>query len=341
MKSYSISQRKKSLGNKTWYGRIAEDGIFTYVSLKTTRRIDAEQWLNAMNASRFLPSEFMKVCSTNDVKITEAVESFMTHVGSTASYKTVKVYRCRLKTWTDWCESHGVSSLRKFTSDRANAYSLSLAERLAPKTHKETIKVVILMLDYSRDTFDIQDWDPMKTVKMPKVPKREKKFWTKDEVDLILSKSPDDKTRLFWSLMAFAGLRHEEAFTFGPECISGESIRIIGKGDKEAFIPISPRMKKELSCVKLESGMFNTTRFRKSERINGMLRKVVKLCGLDNADATCHKFRHSFVSNMINSGANITEASRAARHSSISTTLDIYSHAFEPSIRDAVSKSST
>ena len=42
MKSYSISQRKKSRGNRTWYGRTFEDGVLVKEeSLKTVRKLDA------------------------------------------------------------------------------------------------------------------------------------------------------------------------------------------------------------------------------------------------------------------------------------------------------------
>lgn len=48
MKSYSISQRKKSRGNMTWYGRTFENGeLVSEVSLKTDRKADARAWLDA------------------------------------------------------------------------------------------------------------------------------------------------------------------------------------------------------------------------------------------------------------------------------------------------------
>lgn len=55
-------------------------------------------------------------------------------------------------------------------------------------------------------------------VAFPKVPKRAKAFWTPEEIDRILDNAPTPEFRLFWSLMAFAGLRHAEACSFGPIC---------------------------------------------------------------------------------------------------------------------------
>lgn len=57
MKSYSICQANKLHGSDYWYGRINDDGEVKYISLKTKRKSEAQEWLSMMNARRFLPEE--------------------------------------------------------------------------------------------------------------------------------------------------------------------------------------------------------------------------------------------------------------------------------------------
>ena len=57
MKSYSICQPNKRHGSDYWYGRINDDGEVKFISLKTKRKSEAQEWLAMMNARRFLPEE--------------------------------------------------------------------------------------------------------------------------------------------------------------------------------------------------------------------------------------------------------------------------------------------
>ena len=57
MKSCSICQANKHHDSDYWYGRINDDGEVKYISLKTKRKSETQEWLAMMNARRFLPEE--------------------------------------------------------------------------------------------------------------------------------------------------------------------------------------------------------------------------------------------------------------------------------------------
>ena len=105
MKNYSISQRKKSRGNLTWYGRTFEDGkLVDEVSLKTTSKGEARMWLDAMNATRFIPENLISYAKkTEDRQVDEAVSAFLTSVRSEKGPEsaTFKAYDSRLRKWVD------------------------------------------------------------------------------------------------------------------------------------------------------------------------------------------------------------------------------------------------
>lgn len=129
----------------------------------------------------------------------------------------------------------------------------------------------------------------------------------------------------------FADGREETA------CLVDGKLRIVGKGNKEAFIPVGERLKNELKKVKLSEGMFTGKRFRTSERCMMHLRRAVEKAGLDPTDATNHRFRHSFASNLLRSGkVNIRALGELLRHSDVRVSLDTYSHLLQEDLQKSV-----
>lgn len=338
MKNYSISQRKKSRGNMTWYGRTFENGVLlSEVSLKTERKADAKAWLDVMNASRFMPDSVLGR-EHRDKPIEDAVRSFMDSVSaSNGEYSnTYTAYRYRLVHWTRWCEREGLRTLVSFSREHANRYVSETASTDAARTVRERVRLLRQFFAWCAETYGMEGYDPMKTVKPPKLEKREKAFWTPAQIDAILDNAPDQYFRLFWALMAFAGLRHAEACRFGKSSLRGDEIRVVGKGNKEAFIPIGRRLKEEIAKVDIEDGMFYTQRFRKPERCMATLKSAVADAGLPNVDATNHKFRHSFISNLLRSGVTVPAAARLARHDDPKVTMETYSHLLQEDLQKSI-----
>lgn len=338
MKRYSISQRKKSRGNLTWYGRTYENGVLVEeISLATRRRSDAQMWLDSMNASKFMPESMFRV-GANDRPLRESVEKFMEMVCSEKGREsaTYRAYRVIMSSWATWCDSRSIRSLRAFSREKAVEYANGVSSGYSPKTARERIRLIGQFVEWASDTFEMEDWTPMKTVHPPKLVKRAKKFWTPDQVDAILDNAPDMEFRLFWALMAFAGLRHAEACSFGPSSIVDGKIHIVGKGNKEAFLPIGERLGKELKMVKVRECMFATPKFRGSNYCMDRLREAVGKAGLDSTDATNHKFRHSFASNLLRAHVPVPATAKLMRHEDAKTTLSTYSHLLQEDLKDAV-----
>lgn len=340
MKSYAISQRKKTRGNMTWYGREYENGVLVReFSLKTTRKADAKAWLDAMNAARFMPEAIQNRLAPVDKPISTSYSDFFGTVEATTSPATIKAYRSRLRRFLTWCAVEDVNTLREFTPEKAAMFGRSVCSSMSPKTAREMIRNVDQMMNWCADTYGMEGFNPMKNVRTPKIAKRAKDFWTPEELDRILDCAPDLDFRLFWSLMAFAGLRHAEACAFGPSSIVDGRLRVVGKGDKEAFVPVSDRLCQEIErhgCV--TDGMFKRSKISHNELANDVLRESVEKAGLKPEGSSNHKFRHSFISNKIRSGVNIKAVSLLARHSDVNLTLNTYSHLLQDDLTDAANK---
>jgi len=65
------------------------------------------------------------------------------------------------------------------------------------------------------------------------------------------------------------------------------------------------------------------------------LRKAVQEAGLDPSDATNHKFRHSFASNLIRAKVNIKAVQQLMRHENVDLTLNTYSHLLKDDLEAA------
>lgn len=337
MKRYSILQRYKSRGNLTWYGRINSGGIVRYVSLGVKRKSDAQEWLNLQNSRKFLPDSMLD--ERKDFKMLDACNAFLDNVSSVHGEKslTYKAYGTKLRNLIRWCERHDVLTLRDFNRERSSKFVSFVCSDFATKTAREIIRVSRQFCKWAADTYEIDEWSPMSSAKAPKMQKRKKDFWTMEQIDRILDAAPSPEFRLFWSLMAFAGLRQAEACSFGPGMLTEDgNIHVVGKGSKEAFIPVSERLRDEINAYgKLSEGMLNKPDFKYS-RSNEVLRESVKKSGVvASGEANNHRFRHSFASNLIRAGVNVKAVQQLLRHESIGITLDTYSHLLREDLSEA------
>lgn len=338
MKKYSVLQRYKSRGNMTWYGRISDDGIVKYISLGVTRKADALEWLYLQNSRKFLPESVLE--EEKDAKLVEACNGFLDAVSASKGYMslTYRAYQTRMHYLTRWCEKEGVTTLRGLTGEAASRYSTSINAQYAPKTAREVLRVAKQFCKWGSDTYGLDGWSPFSHVFQPKLEKRRKDFWTGRQIDAILEAAPSPGFRLFWSLMAFAGLRHAEACSFGPGSITEDGkLRVVGKGNKEAFLPISERLKAEIARFgELSEGMFDRTEFKYSQQSNEAIRRAVSKSGIKSeGEASNHRFRHSFASNLIRTGVNIKAVQQLMRHERVQITLDTYSHLLQDDLTEA------
>lgn len=337
MKSYSICQANKRHGSDYWYGRINDDGEVKYISLKTKRKSEAQEWLAMMNARRFLPEE-RDGWKKRDIfaAMTAFLQSVETSKGAGSS--TCGAYTGRLAVLKDFCKAARIATLGDFTRERAQGFADFLAgRRYAPKTTRELLRCASQFFAWASDTYEIEGWEPLAKVARPKLVKRQKDFWTPEEIDRILDAAPSPRFRLFWAFMAFAGLRHHEACAIGPESVKDGKIEVIGKGNKQAFLPVNDRLRDEMARYgRIEPGLFQASEFRLGGNANRVLKKAVEAASIKSGGvASNHRFRHSFASNLIRAGVNVKAVQQLMRHENVQITLDTYSHLLQEDLTEA------
>ncbi len=138
-------------------------------------------------------------------------------------------------------------------------------------------------------------------------------------------KVADEEEELIVLLLYGFGLRVSELSNLKIEDIKNDWIRVKGKGDKTRNIPILPLIKSKIDYY-LRKNIKKVYIFEKNGKKlseNALRYKVNKIFGKIGIKVTPHQLRHSYASDLLNSGGRISDVSKLLGHSSMSTT-EIY-----------------
>ena len=326
MKKFSICQRNKDKGSKVWYLRVfnTDTHRINYKSLNTTVKYKAEQILEKEKQRIYLNPEKEKLDNLPPLK--ELYSSWMYFVESNFTQGTAHNYKITLNSFFDFCNERKILFFPAFTAVHANELLNSMTVNSNTKRIRKAI--FLAFFNWILSTYDINEKNVFKKVKTPKAKRPIRDFWTPEQISMILEKCGNKEIRLCFAFMAYCGLRKSEALNLKWENLTESTIEIInGKGGKNAVLPLSEKMKKE---IKLFSKTTTNTQDGKIFKIKtydiaSELERTCRKCNIEGHNHP-HKFRHSFASNLLRNGGNIIAVSKLMRHSSPSMTLDIYSH---------------
>lgn len=235
MKRFGISQRNRSRGNRTWYGRIfdTETGETSYVSLGTTSRQNALDWLAKANAERFLP----KRSEPKNPGIGECAEAYLKNIGAVRRRDpgTLAVYSRYLGELSRFCGEQGIAGIADFSARSANGFMASLASK-SPQTVSCEIGALRSFFRWAIDDFDIPVKNPFRNIHPPRIAQKPREFWTVEQCERIIGAETNPEYRCFYALMAFAGLRRTEAQKVRAEDIAGGGAPRHRKA-REVFVP--------------------------------------------------------------------------------------------------------
>ena len=310
----SIVQRHKYRGVMTWYLRENNHGHIVYRSLGTTQKSVAQQCLQRLLVLRFaFPWE-----KTVSMDIVTMQKRFCER--PSLKEDSAEQYRIVLSHFSGWCTNRGISDALKFSIEDAQAYY----SELSGKSARHRCRMCGVFLNWVYKHCKIEKVQPFKLIEYRKVVHPIRDSWSSDEIRRIVETAPDKDMRMLWALMAYAGLRINEATNLTDGNIRDNAIFIIGKGDKSAVLPIGKRLADEMN---LHGPLGDGLHISKQRSIRSLCR-VCKKLHIDGW-ASNHKFRHSFATNLAAHGCPVPIAMRLMRHSSSAMTLDVYTHVLQ------------
>ena len=192
--------------------------------------------------------------------------------------------------------------------------------------------------------------NPFIYVTLPKKEKKLPKFLNTNEMDeLFIPVNFDDflsiRNRLIIELLYATGIRVSELVNIKLNDITDDSIKILGKGDKERIVFFNDVCKKYLDKYLIKrneiskcdyliinhNGKNITTRM-----IRIIINDLIKQTSIMK-HVSPHVIRHTFATHLLNNGCDLLTVQELLGHSSISTT-GIYTHVSTEHIREVYYK---
>ena len=182
----------------------------------------------------------------------------------------------------------------------------------------------------------------------PKLPKRIPKYLTLEESVrlLIQTKSSSPRDNCIITLFLNCALRLSELVSLNVDQIGGNVLNVVGKGNKERKIFITPAVKQALSewlpfrnAMNVETAALFISRNHQritTSAIQDIVKKHVIAAGLNPTVISTHKLRHTAATLMYKYGrVDIRLLQQILGHESIATT-EIYTHVDEAQLQAAV-----
>jgi integrase/recombinase XerD len=197
--------------------------------------------------------------------------------------------------------------------------------------------------------------DPSELLEQPKLGRKLPEVLTIEEIDALLnaidlSKNEGHRNRAMLETLYSCGLRVSElvGLRFSDLFFEEGFIRVIGKGNKERLVPVSPQVQKEIDIyqqhirnhLNIQKGseniVFLNRRGAQLTRVMvfTIIKNLAESIGLKK-NISPHTFRHSFATHLIEGGANLRAIQEMLGHESITTT-EIYTHLDQRFLRDAI-----
>ncbi len=197
--------------------------------------------------------------------------------------------------------------------------------------------------------------DPSELLEQPKIGLKLPEILHIEEIDSLIaavdvSTKQGHRNRAILETLYSCGLRVSELVNlrFSDLYFDEGFIRVIGKGNKERLVPVSPSVEKEIKLYSDhirrhqdivkgdENIVFLNRRGAKLTRVMifTIIKDLAKEIGLKK-NISPHTFRHSFATHLIEGGANLRAIQEMLGHESIATT-EIYTHLDQRFLRDAI-----
>lgn len=275
------------------------------------------------------------------------IQTFLDYVKFEKRYSqhTITAYKNDLEQFFDYLNGqYGATALNEIVPAFIKSWLASLKEdKISSKTLNRKISSLKSFFKFQLKSGGITV-TPMWSVTSPKISKRLPQFVKETEMkDLFQYLSfPDDwqgKTdKLAISLFYQTGMRLSELVNIKESHIDKDrnSIKVIGKGNKERIIPLNPNLTLEIA------GYMNAKRisFEKFDNLYLLVNKEGKKLYAKYvylhvkkymaevttlAKKSPHILRHSFATHMMNHGADLNAVKELLGHSSLAAT-QVYTH---------------
>lgn len=269
------------------------------------------------------------------------------------SPNTLEAYQRDVKKLTDYLDGEGIR-LTDVTLEHLQSFAASLHDLgIGAKSQCRILSGVRSFCNFMVRDGRIED-DPSELLESPQTGKHLPEVLSIEEVDMLeaaidCTKWEGQRNRAMIEMLFSCGLRVSELVNLklSDLYLDERFIRVLGKGNKERLVPISPRAIDELYMwfdqrneMKIKPGEEDYVFLNR--RGAHLTRTMVLIFIKDYArDAgirktiSPHTLRHSFATSLLEGGADLRAIQAMLGHESIGTT-EIYTHVSTKTLREEI-----
>lgn len=199
--------------------------------------------------------------------------------------------------------------------------------------------------------------NPTDLLESPKIGRKLPDTLSEEDIDKIiaqidLSKPEGERNRAMFEVLYSCGLRVSEMINLKiSDLFFDESfIRVLGKGNKQRFVPINAYTIKLITIykdlirtkIKVQKGFEDTLFLNRRGKVISrnmvfmILKDLVQKAEI-NKNVSPHTLRHSFATHLLENGADLRSIQQMLGHESITTT-EIYMHLDKSHLKAVVEK---
>lgn len=273
------------------------------------------------------------------------------------SENSIAAYSQDIKKLIRFLTDHKIdSSPIKIEDTVVERFVYSSAKLMAPRSQARMISGIRNFFDYLIFE-DLRKENPTDLLESPKIGRKLPDTLSEVEINQIiaaidLSKPEGERNRAMLETLYSCGLRVSEMIGLKVSDLFFDEgfIKVIGKGNKQRFVPINNYMIQLIETYKnlIRSGIktqkgFEDTLFL-NRRGKQLSRNMVFMILKDHAQkagisksVSPHTLRHSFATHLLENGADLRSIQQMLGHESITTT-EIYMHLDKSHLKQVVEK---
>ncbi|WP_086477242.1 MULTISPECIES: site-specific tyrosine recombinase XerD [Arenibacter] len=273
------------------------------------------------------------------------------------SKNSISSYALDLEKLVQFLESRNINESPIYISKSTlQRFIYELAQQVNPRSQARTISGLKSFFNYLVFE-DYREDNPMELIESPKVGRKLPDTLSEEEINSLiaaidLSKPEGERNRAILETLYGCGLRVSELLELRLSDLYFEEdfIKVVGKGDKERFVPISKINKKYINIYRkevrvhmpIQKGsediLFLNRRGHQLTRamIFTIVKQLAHAIGLKKTISP-HTFRHSFATHLLKNGADLRAIQQMLGHESITTT-EVYMHLDRVHLGDVMEK---
>ncbi len=267
------------------------------------------------------------------------------HIERGLSSNSIESYLNDVKKLTAYLEDNKILvSPITITKNEIRDFIYFASKEIKPRSQSRLISGLKSFFNYLIFE-DYRSTNPLDLIESPKIGRKLPDTISTEEIDLIISQidlshPQGERNRTMLEMLYGCGLRVSELIHLQLSDLFFEEgfIRVIGKGNKERFVPVNQQTIKYVTIyineirihINTKKGFEDTLFLNRRGKMltRNMVFLIIKdlalKAGIDKKISP-HTFRHSFATHLLENGADLHAIQQMLGHESITTT-EIYVH---------------